>query len=137
MTRLLFVTTLGILGTAGLDKRLSWPPNLPLLAQVLGTLVFVAGYFLMLWAMSVNAFFSQAVRIQTERGHTVVTDGPYAYVRHPGYVGMLAITLGGMLPAGVAPGPPRMASLRRTDHRPNPAGGSNSSGGTPRLPRLR
>lgn len=94
VTRLLFVTTLGILGTAGLDKRLSWPPNLPLLAQVLGTLVFVAGYLLMLWAMAVNAFFSQTVRIQTERGHTLVTDGPYAYVRHPGYVGMLAITLG-------------------------------------------
>jgi protein-S-isoprenylcysteine O-methyltransferase Ste14 len=47
-----------------------------------------------LWAMSVNAFFAQTVRLQTERGHTVVTDGPYAYVRHPGYVGMLACMLG-------------------------------------------
>lgn len=100
ITRLIFLTTLGILGTAGLDQRLGWPPDLPLLAQVLGTLLFVSGYLLTLWAMSVNAYFSQTVRIQTERGHTVVTDGPYAYVRHPGYVGMLAIMVGACLLLG-------------------------------------
>jgi protein-S-isoprenylcysteine O-methyltransferase Ste14 len=41
------------------------------------------------YAMSVNRFFSSVVRIQNDRGHHVVDSGPYAYVRHPGYTGML------------------------------------------------
>jgi protein-S-isoprenylcysteine O-methyltransferase Ste14 len=40
-------------------------------------------------AMLVNRFFSPVVRIQKERGHRVVDRGPYAIVRHPGYVGMI------------------------------------------------
>jgi protein-S-isoprenylcysteine O-methyltransferase Ste14 len=47
------------------------------------------GYALFLWAMACNAFFAEGVRIQTERGHAVVTNGPYGFVRHPGYVGAI------------------------------------------------
>ena len=43
--------------------------------------------------MTTNRFFSGVVRIQKERGHEPVSGGPYAYVRHPGYVGALAFTL--------------------------------------------
>ena len=39
--------------------------------------------------MAVNRFFSPVVRIQTERGHHLITAGPYRYVRHPGYAGLL------------------------------------------------
>jgi len=35
------------------------------------------------WTMVVNPFFSPVVRIQTERGHRVITDGPYRFMRHP------------------------------------------------------
>lgn len=100
ITRLIYLATLVILGTAGLDRRQGWPPDLPPLVPVLGALLFVAGYLLTLWAMSVNRYFSQTVRIQTERGHTVVTDGPYTWVRHPGYLGMLAIMLGACFQLG-------------------------------------
>jgi protein-S-isoprenylcysteine O-methyltransferase Ste14 len=47
------------------------------------------GYALFLWAMACNAFFSEGVWIQTERGHSVTSNGPYRYVRHPGYVGAI------------------------------------------------
>jgi len=46
--------------------------------------------------MRVNRFFSSVIRIQTDRGQHVVTTGPYAFVRHPGYTaGMLIIVASG------------------------------------------
>lgn len=41
------------------------------------------------WAMVVNSFFSPLIRLQTERGHHVISGGPYRFVRHPGYLAML------------------------------------------------
>lgn len=41
--------------------------------------------------MAANPFFEKTVRIQTEHGHRVVDTGPYATIRHPGYVGLCAI----------------------------------------------
>ena len=37
--------------------------------------------------MITNTFFSGTVRIQHDRGHAVISDGPYGWVRHPGYAG--------------------------------------------------
>ncbi|MDD3754806.1 MAG: isoprenylcysteine carboxylmethyltransferase family protein, partial [Methanobacterium sp.] len=42
-----------------------------------------------LWAKNVNKFFSAVVRIQKDRGQTVCKEGPYRYIRHPGYLGSL------------------------------------------------
>ena len=40
--------------------------------------------------------FSSVVRIQTDRGQHVVSTGPYAFVRHPGYTaGILIIVASG------------------------------------------
>jgi protein-S-isoprenylcysteine O-methyltransferase Ste14 len=44
-------------------------------------------------AMRANRFFSAVVRVQRDRGHHVVGSGPYAIVRHPGYLGMLGVVL--------------------------------------------
>jgi protein-S-isoprenylcysteine O-methyltransferase Ste14 len=49
----------------------------------------VLSYALLVWAMVSNRFFSQIVRIQSDRGQAVVADGPYRYVRHPAYAGMI------------------------------------------------
>ncbi len=73
--------------TAGLDKRFGWSPEISLPWQLAALGVFVAGFGLTTWALIVNRFFSSVVRIQTERGHTVVSSGPYRFVRHPGYIG--------------------------------------------------
>jgi protein-S-isoprenylcysteine O-methyltransferase Ste14 len=45
------------------------------------------------WALTVNRFFSSDARIQRDRGHQVVTDGPYRFVRHPGYAGSMLLAL--------------------------------------------
>ena len=59
--------------------------------RIAGLMAFFTGIALFVYAMSVNRFFSSVVRIQEERGHCVVDSGPYARVRHPGYVGMLLL----------------------------------------------
>ena len=65
-----------------------------------GLTVYTLGLWLAFWAMSANRFFSPVVRIQKERGHHLITTGPYRFVRHPGYVGVISATLGGGLALG-------------------------------------
>jgi protein-S-isoprenylcysteine O-methyltransferase Ste14 len=76
---------------AALDRRFGWtrPPaigiSLTMLAPVL------AGWAAMYWTMMANPFFSATVRIQADRGHAVVSEGPYRLVRHPGYAAAVVI----------------------------------------------
>lgn len=84
---------IGIWITAGLDARNHWSDRIPGAGEVAGVALMVAGYALVSWAMFSNRFFSGLVRIQKERGHKVVVGGPYRYLRHPGYLGMIAFTL--------------------------------------------
>ena len=78
---------------AGLETRFSALPSSLDAGAIIAVLVAILGTLLTLWAMAANPFFSGIVRIQHERGHTVASAGPYQYVRHPGYVGMLVFTL--------------------------------------------
>ncbi|MFB0515908.1 MAG: isoprenylcysteine carboxylmethyltransferase family protein [Candidatus Neomarinimicrobiota bacterium] len=87
------VVTIVRLVVAGLDLRFGWSTGIPFAIQIAALVIAVLGYALGVWATAVNAFFSQIVRIQEERGHTVVTNGPYRFVRHPGYVGTLLFEL--------------------------------------------
>jgi protein-S-isoprenylcysteine O-methyltransferase Ste14 len=85
---------------AGWDLRYSWSSGIGPVAQIGAMLLVIAGHAVVLWATGVNAFFSQIVRIQTERGHTVVNDGPYRYVRHPAYAGAILLVLGAPIMLG-------------------------------------
>ncbi len=74
---------------AGIDFRNGWTAPMPVGWMIFAALMFVVGYAITIWAMLANTFFSATVRIQSERGHHVVSTGPYAFVRHPGYVGAI------------------------------------------------
>ena len=79
---------------AGLDRgHFHWSDGVPAWLQGCGLALTASGYVLVLWAMAVNRFFSSVVRIQAERGQHVVTTGPYAFLRHPGYLAGLLIML--------------------------------------------
>jgi len=56
-------------------------------------ILMMLGYLLGTWALIENKFFSGVVRIQQDRGHYVVTTGPYRCLRHPGYAGTLLFYL--------------------------------------------
>lgn len=86
--------TLVILLVAGLDARFGWSAGFPLVVELVGLGLIVAGYVLGSWALIENAWFSGTVRVQPERGHEVVSSGPYRWVRHPGYLGTLATAVG-------------------------------------------
>jgi protein-S-isoprenylcysteine O-methyltransferase Ste14 len=74
---------------AGLDVRFGWSPSVSLPVKIGSLVVILAGYLLGSYALIENRFFSGMVRIQTERGHTVISSGPYGWMRHPGYSGAL------------------------------------------------
>jgi len=77
----------------GLDHRFGWTPAFPGWlawgAMFLNTVMYVFAS----WALVANAFFSGVMRLQEERGHQVISSGPYALVRHPGYAGALGAYL--------------------------------------------
>jgi len=72
---------------AALDAgRFHWSPRVPTAVVVVGAVLYALCQALFLWAKAVNRFFSAVVRIQTDRGQTVCREGPYRFVRHPGYL---------------------------------------------------
>lgn len=53
---------------------------------IIGILLLIISCILENWAMLVNDHYEKNIRIQNDRNHTVVTKGPYKYIRHPGYL---------------------------------------------------
>src|SRR6266851_6410166 len=73
--------------------RFHWS-QMPLLLQVVGAVALVGSFFFISLTFRENSFLSPTVRIQEERGQTVISTGPYHYVRHPMYAGGLLLFLG-------------------------------------------
>jgi protein-S-isoprenylcysteine O-methyltransferase Ste14 len=91
ISTLLYLASLVV---AGLDVgRFGWSGRFSSWMYDAAILVYLLGNALFLWAKKTNRFFSSVVRLQVERGQTVVTSGPYRFVRHPGYVGNLLYNL--------------------------------------------
>lgn len=110
-----FTTPLYIIALilGGLDARFGWTTNMPIWIYWTSVVVYLLGQAIFLWARYTNNYFSSVVRIQTDRGHAVCSDGPYRYVRHPGYVGgfLFTSTIGLMLGSWWASIPQVIAAL--------------------------
>jgi protein-S-isoprenylcysteine O-methyltransferase Ste14 len=81
----------------GLDAgRYRWS-EVPLLLQIGGAVLIFVGTYIVWRTFAANTYAAPVIKIQKERGHRVVTTGPYAYVRHPMYAGALLFILGAPL----------------------------------------
>jgi protein-S-isoprenylcysteine O-methyltransferase Ste14 len=100
LSAITFLIVLALLVITGLDERWGWSQNVPVGVHVLGLALLLVGQGIFTWAMASNLFFSTQVRLQSERGHVVATQGPYRLVRHPGYVGYIISQFGTALVLG-------------------------------------
>jgi protein-S-isoprenylcysteine O-methyltransferase Ste14 len=90
---IMVVGTLALIITAGMDARFGWSSPINPILWWAALSMALAGQLFVLWAMACNRFFATTVRIQEERGHQVVSSGPYRFIRHPGYAGSILYTL--------------------------------------------
>jgi len=91
---------LGWLALMGLDAvRFGWS-HVPAWARAIGAAALVGSFWLFYLVFRENTFLSPAVRIQDERGQTVVDTGPYRHVRHPMYAAAIPMTAGAALLLG-------------------------------------
>jgi len=89
-----FVSLLAIFPVGAFDAGRFHGSSVPPWLIVPGYILLSVGFFIAIWAQSVNKFAEPTVRIQTERGHKVIDTGPYAVVRHPMFVSALFLCAG-------------------------------------------
>jgi protein-S-isoprenylcysteine O-methyltransferase Ste14 len=73
--------------------RFHWSP-VPIWFQGFGLVILLGSFYLFFLTFRENSYLSTVVRVQEERGHTVISTGPYRYVRHPMYTGFLLFMIG-------------------------------------------
>ena len=88
------VTFLGVLLVAAFDTGNGWSTMEGHGWWVAGLVLFCIYVAILTWSMLVNTFFEKTVRIQTDRNHKVIDTGPYRFVRHPGYLGVIVGFIG-------------------------------------------
>lgn len=106
-----FIAAMALYIVPGFDViRYEWSEPLPLWMEGLAMFIHLPCLLGLAWVMRENTYLSQVVKIDKERGHHVITTGPYAIVRHPMYTIVIVllfavpIALGsrfGLIPAGL------------------------------------
>jgi len=84
---------LWLLFTAYDAARFHWSP-VPIWLQGFGAIILICSFFLFFLTFRENTFLSPLVRVQQDRGQTVISTGPYHYVRHPMYAATLIFVIG-------------------------------------------
>jgi len=77
----------------GLDRRAN-ASDVPLLLQALGLAMYLISIAFIMWVFRANSFAAPVVKVQAERHHRVISSGPYAFVRHPMYSGIMLFFVG-------------------------------------------
>lgn len=73
--------------------RYHWS-SLPFAYVYVGVILYLLASSIVAWVLATNPYAESSVRIQTDRGQTVITSGPYRFVRHPMYVGCILMYFG-------------------------------------------
>jgi protein-S-isoprenylcysteine O-methyltransferase Ste14 len=77
----------------GLERR-AQASDVPLLLQALGLAMYLLSTAFIMWVFRENSFAAPVVKLQAARHHQVVSSGPYAFVRHPMYSGIMLFFFG-------------------------------------------
>ena len=93
LTSINIIPTILMFVFSGFDYRYNWTGEVNIIINITGLILIFSGSMVFTWSMVSNNFFSTMVRLQFDRGHTVANEGPYKYVRHPGYLGYIIFTL--------------------------------------------
>ncbi|ABN07856.1 Putative protein-S-isoprenylcysteine methyltransferase-like protein [Methanocorpusculum labreanum Z] len=84
------ISYLLVLVIAGLDHRFGWSSVSPYLA-IAGDILILAAFYVVYLTFRENHFTAAIVEVQN--GQTVISTGPYAWVRHPMYAGTSLLVL--------------------------------------------
>ena len=87
------LVTLIWLVAIGLDRR-AQASDVPLVLQALGLAMYLLSTAFIMWVFRENSFAAPVVKVQAERHHRVISSGPYAFVRHPMYSGIMLFFVG-------------------------------------------
>jgi protein-S-isoprenylcysteine O-methyltransferase Ste14 len=85
---------------AGLDAVRFHTSNMPVWLNVVGALGIAVGLYGFHVVLRENSYATAVVRVQSERGHQVISTGPYALVRHPMYAAAIFYFVGTALLLG-------------------------------------
>ena len=91
---IMVLATLGFIAMLvfpALDYRFGWSP-VPASVSVLGDALIALGFLFTFFVFKQNSY--GASTIQIAEGQTVISTGPYAFVRHPMYAAALVMLLG-------------------------------------------
>jgi protein-S-isoprenylcysteine O-methyltransferase Ste14 len=90
-----FPLALSVPVVASLDAgRFMWSPPIPLLVYPFAYLLYAVSAYFHLWSIRTNRFYTSTVSIEPDKGQVVIDSGPYGYVRHPGYTGIIFMEVG-------------------------------------------
>ena len=113
----------------GLDRR-AQASDVPLVLQALGLAMYLLSTAFIMWVFRENSFAAPVVKVQAERHHRVISSGPYAFVRHPMYSGIMLFFVGVPLLLGIVVGRGDRAGVRRPVRHSRPHRGARAGRGT-------
>ncbi|MGD0736304.1 MAG: isoprenylcysteine carboxylmethyltransferase family protein [Terracidiphilus sp.] len=93
LIRLTLLVFLGAALLPGFDRRFGWSHRLfgdvPAWVTLISLALVVASYLFVFWVLRVNSFAGRTITV--DAGQMVVSTGPYAWVRHPMYLGSVVL----------------------------------------------